>query len=107
MQMAALTPPPRRPLQMAAFPPPLTSPRGGTLFRAYRAPAPARGRPLAPARFARLIAHVRASAQAQGARLPFVSTGFFRAGAGAKESGLRMPRPPANLGAVRSDVKLC
>ena len=101
-------PPPlrtRQTLQMAAFPPPTASPCGGTLFRAYRAPAPARRRALAPARFARLIAHVRASAQAQGARLSFVSMGFFRAGAGAKASGLRMPRPPANLGAVRSDVK--
>ena len=100
LQMAALPPPRRmrRTLQLAALPPPLASPRGGTLFRAYRAPAPARRRALAPARFARLIAHVRATAQAQGARLPSVSMGFFRAGAGAKGSGLRMPRPPANLG---------
>ena len=104
--MAALTPPRRvrRTLQMAALTPPPASPRGGTLYRAYRAPA--RRRALAPARFARLIAHVRASAQAQGARLPFVSMGFFRAGAGAKASGLRMPRPPANLGVVLLDVKL-
>ena len=48
---------------------------GATLFRAYRMGA--RARVLAPARFARLIARAN---RAQGARLPFVPLGFFRAG---------------------------
>ena len=67
--------------------------RGGTLFRAYRAPA--RRRALAPARFARLIAPapMRAS-RTQGALRPLAeSRAFFRAGADAGGSGLRMLLP--------------
>ena len=65
--------------------------------RKPRRPAPARRRALAPARFARLIAPARAKTQAQGARLPSVSRGSFRAGA--NREGERPPGgrflPPA------------
>ena len=106
LHMAALTPRrTRRALQMAALTPPARPP-GGTLFRAYRAPAPARRRALAPARFARLIAPARGRPRNQGARLPSVSRGSFRAGA--NRDGKRLPGgrflPPALYGRGSSRV---
>ena len=84
------------------FLPPPAPPRSGSLFRAYRVPAPASARArasgnvmfwcahFAPARvIARLIAPARAEARTQGARLPPVSQGFFRAGA--KQETKRLP----------------
>ncbi len=72
---------------------PFRSPRrrpgcGGTLFRAYCAPA--RQRALAPARFARLIARARARPRNQGARLPSVPLETFSR---RREAAPRMPLP--------------
>ena len=72
------------------FPPPPVRLRRDPVSRVSRA----RARPSAPARFACLIAHRRARAQAQGARLPSVPLDFFHASA--RGSSPRLPlHPPA------------
>ncbi len=89
-----------------SFVPSPTCPASGTLVsRVSRAG----GRPLAPARFARLIAPARAWARTQGADLPSVSQGFFRAGAKRKAKqtrGCRFAFLPPHLGAGLPGVKL-
>ena len=76
--------------------------------RIARPPAPARRRTLAPARFARLIAHVRPGAQAKHRAhvSPPFRWDFFAPAPARREAASGRRLLPPHLGPYRSDVKL-